>query len=248
MTALSSSCVGRATGTTRCVTFPFRSTFSRLNCVNKGDSINPSPSSAKKVKSLTKKVTRLDENVTRQSGDPSRQSLASLIASMPTTATLPEAKLGTSNMEAVMKHVESTLLPQLFGYEEFRPGQRQVVESILSGKSTLAILPTAAGKSLCYMLPSQLLDGLTLVVSPLLAMMRDQVAALKEQGIAAVRLDSSMTFDEIVEATRDLREGRVKVLFVSPERFNNERFRQLISSIKVALFVVDEGTLIKEEC
>jgi ATP-dependent DNA helicase RecQ len=145
-----------------------------------------------------------------------------------------------------MEEVEGSLLPQLFGHKTFRPGQREIVRRVLSGESCLAVLPTGAGKSLLYMLPSQLLDGITLVVSPLLALMRDQVEALRAQDILAVRLDSSMTFEEYRESIQDIVAGKVKVLFVSPERFNNEAFKRLLGTVNVAMFVVDEAHCISE--
>jgi ATP-dependent DNA helicase RecQ len=145
-----------------------------------------------------------------------------------------------------MDEVESKMLPDLFGHRSFRPGQREVIRKVLSGESCLAMLPTGAGKSLLYMLPSQLLDGITLVVSPLLALMRDQVEALRSQGIAAVRLDSTMSLDEVRNTVKEIVSKRVKVLYVSPERFNNEAFRRMLASTKVAMFVVDEAHCISE--
>ena len=154
---------------------------------------------------------------------------------------------GSGEMDALMDHIEGTMLPRLFaGIDTFRPGQREVIRNVLEAKSSLAVLPTGAGKSLCYMLPSQLLDGLTIVVSPLLAMMRDQVSILKAQGIAAGRLDSTMDIDDILTTKRDVRSGRLKILYVSPERFNNEGFRNTMKSVKVAMFVVDEAHCISE--
>ena len=143
-------------------------------------------------------------------------------------------------IDALMNHIERNVLPQKFGHTSFRSGQREVIQSLLSGKSCLAVLPTGAGKSLLYMLPSQLLEGVTVVVSPLLALMRDQVEALREQNITAARIDSSMTMEQVRQSVRDIVSGKVKVLYVSPERFNNEAFKRLLSSIKVAMFVVDE--------
>lgn len=145
-----------------------------------------------------------------------------------------------------MEEVESRLLPQLFGHNSFRPGQREVVQNLLQYRSTLAIYPTGAGKSLLYMLPSQLFQGITLVVSPLLALMRDQVAALKAQGIAAGRLDSSMEFEDITSTTQDIVSGKIKILYVSPERFNNEKFKDLLSTIPISMFVVDEAHCISD--
>jgi ATP-dependent DNA helicase RecQ len=138
-----------------------------------------------------------------------------------------------SDVETIMNQVEAKMLPQLFGHVQFRPGQREVITRVLANQSCLAVLPTGAGKSLLYMLPSQLLDGITLVVSPLLALMRDQVEVLQSQGLAAARLDSSMSFEEIRDTIADIQSKRVKVLYVSPERFNNEGFRRVLGTMKV---------------
>ena len=89
------------------------------------------------------------------------------------------------------------ILTSRFGYDEFRPGQRQVVESLLAGRSALAVFPTGAGKSLCYQLPALMLDGVTVVVSPLIALMKDQIDLLARQGVAAARLDSSLDANEV---------------------------------------------------
>ena len=150
------------------------------------------------------------------------------------------------NMAVLMNEVESTMLPHFFGHDSFRPGQREVISRVLSNQSCLAVLPTGAGKSLLYMLPSQLLEGITLVVSPLLALMRDQVEVLQNQGINAARLDSSMSYDEVRQTVSDIRSMQVKVLYVSPERFNNEAFRKVLSTMKVSMFVVDEAHCISE--
>jgi ATP-dependent DNA helicase RecQ len=150
------------------------------------------------------------------------------------------------DIDKVMEHIETRLLFEKFGHEKFREGQREIIRSVLAGKSCLAVLPTGAGKSLLYRLPSQVLDGITVVVSPLLALMRDQVEALRSQNIAAVRIDSSMTMEEVQSSVRSVKSGLVKVLYVSPERFNNEAFKRLLSNVKVALFVVDEAHCISE--
>src|SRR5438093_1142145 len=110
-----------------------------------------------------------------------------------------------------------------FGYTEFRPGQQQVVESLLAGRSALAVFPTGAGKSLCYQLPALMLDGVTVVVSPLIALMKDQIDLLADQGVDAARLDSSLDANEVRAVSDRLRAGSLKLLYVAPERFNNER-------------------------
>ena len=133
-----------------------------------------------------------------------------------------------------------------FGFDRFLPGQEQVVEHLLAGKSAAAVFPTGGGKSLCYQLPALLLPGVTLVVSPLIALMKDQIDALSRRGIAAARLDSTLSSDQYAQTMRQARSGSLRLLYVAPERFQNERFRQAIGQIRVALFAVDEAHCISE--
>ena len=133
-----------------------------------------------------------------------------------------------------------------FGFRELRPGQRAVVDALVSGASALAVFPTGGGKSLCYQLPALLLEGLTVVVSPLIALMKDQIDFLVGRGIPATRLDSSLSFEETKKAQDDLRAGRTKLLYVAPERFTNERFVSMLREIPIALFAIDEAHCISE--
>src|SRR4051795_5987630 len=116
------------------------------------------------------------------------------------------------------------VLAARFGFDAFRPGQERVIEALLAGRSALAVFPTGAGKSLCYQLPALLLHGVTVVVSPLIALMKDQIDFLQRSGIAAARIDSSLGGAEQREIFERLRTGALKLLYVAPERFNNERF------------------------
>jgi ATP-dependent DNA helicase RecQ len=138
------------------------------------------------------------------------------------------------------------VLRQHFGFEQFRPGQREVVENLLAGRSAAAVFPTGAGKSLCYQLPALMLPGVTLVVSPLIALMKDQIDALATRGIAARRLDSTLTAEAYRDVMQQVRSGQLRLLYVAPERFNNERFREAILRIRVSLFAVDEAHCISE--
>jgi ATP-dependent DNA helicase RecQ len=133
-----------------------------------------------------------------------------------------------------------------FGFRDLRAGQREVIEALLSGASALAVFPTGGGKSLCYQLTALLLDGLTVVVSPLIALMKDQIDSLRARGIAAARLDSSLSLEEMLETQRQLRTGETKLLYVAPERFANERFVALLREIPIALFAIDEAHCISE--
>ncbi|HUF60913.1 MAG TPA: RecQ family ATP-dependent DNA helicase [Verrucomicrobiales bacterium] len=139
-----------------------------------------------------------------------------------------------------------TLLRDKFGFPEFRPGQAEVIEHLLAGRSSLAVFPTGSGKSLCYQLPALLLDGLTLVVSPLIALMKDQTDFLRARGIEAARLDSSVSAETFAEIQKALRERRLKLLYVAPERFANERFLARLQTLAIDLMVVDEAHCISE--
>jgi ATP-dependent DNA helicase RecQ len=137
-------------------------------------------------------------------------------------------------------------LRQRFGFDAFRPGQEAVITNLLAGRSALAVFPTGSGKSLCYQLPALLLDGLTVVVSPLIALMKDQTDFLQARGIAAARLDSSLS-REAFEAIQDaLRARTLKLLYVAPERFSNERFLARLKTLKIDLLVIDEAHCISE--
>jgi len=141
------------------------------------------------------------------------------------------------------REMESALsiLRRDFQLESFQPGQRDVIDRLLAGRSAAAVFPTGGGKSLCYQLPSQMLPGLTVVISPLIALMKDQCDGLARRGIAAARLDSSLSTEEFSAAMRGIREGSTKLLYVAPERFFNERFRAAVGDLRIALFAVDEA-------
>lgn len=139
-----------------------------------------------------------------------------------------------------------TLLRDVFRLPGFRPGQEEVIARLLDGRSAVAIFPTGAGKSLCYQLPAVALEGITLVVSPLIALMKDQIDALKRLGVAAERLDSSLGMAEVRQIYTDLRHGRLKLLYVAPERLGNERFLQTLRELPIALLAVDEAHCISE--
>ncbi len=138
------------------------------------------------------------------------------------------------------------VLENQFKLSDWRPGQEGVISRLLAGKNTAAIFPTGGGKSLCYQLPSQLLDGLTVVVSPLMALMKDQVESLVRRGIPAVRIDSSLSAEEHRQVIHAVREGKTKLLYVAPERFFNERFREFLKGLRISLFAIDEAHCISQ--
>ncbi len=141
--------------------------------------------------------------------------------------------------------IEQTLA-QTFGYDGFRPGQEQAIRAVVAGRSAAAIFPTGSGKSLCYQLPALLLPHLTLVVSPLLALMQDQLAFLHRHGIAAASIDSAQSREQANETMARAKSGELKILMISVERLKNERFRHFISQVPISLLVVDEAHCISE--
>ncbi len=137
-------------------------------------------------------------------------------------------------------------LKEKFGFDDFRQGQEQTINQLLAGHSSLSIFPTGSGKSLCYQLTALHLPHLTLVVSPLLALMKDQLEFLASRGIAAASIDSTLKGNQAQEIMSAVRSGDIKILMVSVERFKNERFRQFIQSVAVSMLVVDEAHCISE--
>ena len=135
---------------------------------------------------------------------------------------------------------------RVFGFDRLKPGQAEVISCLLAGRSALAIFPTGGGKSLCYQLPALLLEGLTVVISPLIALMKDQIDFLVAKGVAAARLDSSLTREENFRVFDDLHSGRTRLLYVSPERLGNERFLQMLRQIQIGLLAVDEAHCISQ--
>jgi ATP-dependent DNA helicase RecQ len=138
------------------------------------------------------------------------------------------------------------LLHERFGHQSFRPGQREVIRALLRGRDTLAVLPTGAGKSLAYQLTAQLLPGVTLVVTPLLALMHDQVESLRASGVGVSTISGELSDSQAAAELQQVAEGHAKLLYVTPERFENEGFAAAIHQIEVGLFVVDEAHCVAE--
>src|SRR5438067_6980343 len=135
----------------------------------------------------------------------------------------------------------SSVLRQRFGFHEFRPAQKQVIDVVMAGKSSLAVMPTGSGKSLCYQLPALVLPGLTLVVSPLIALMKDQVDQLSQRGLPATVINSTVSREQQRSTLEQAIAGRIKLLYVAPERFQNDEFRAGLARSKVSLLAVDEA-------
>jgi len=138
------------------------------------------------------------------------------------------------------------LLKRIYGYDSFREGQEEVIDSIMAGRETLAILPTGAGKSICYQLPAQMLDGVALVVSPLISLMKDQVNALTQAGVPAAYLNSSLTDRQFDEALKRLLQGKYKIAYVAPERLLTQRFLNAVGRVHVSMVAVDEAHCISQ--
>ena len=140
-----------------------------------------------------------------------------------------------------------TALETHFGYRSFRKDQREIVASILEGKNVFAVFPTGHGKSLCYQLPALMLDGITVVISPLISLMKDQVDALREQGIDAVSLiNSTQTWEAYQNELARLRRNEIKLLYISPERLRSRRFLDILNAFPISLFVIDEAHCISQ--
>src|SRR3954470_4716341 len=139
-------------------------------------------------------------------------------------------------------------LRDIFGLAGFRPGQRAVVESVLAGRPTVAVMPTGAGKSLCYQLPAVVAGGTALVVSPLIALMKDQVDAMSERGVAATALTSGLAPGELSDRLDDPASGRLRLCYVAPERFKSPRFHEALARIgpRLSLLAIDEAHCISE--
>ncbi len=137
-------------------------------------------------------------------------------------------------------------LEDLFGFTTFRDGQRDIVESVMEGMHALAVMPTGSGKSLCYQLPACLLEGVTIVISPLIALMKDQVDAAQARGIPAACINSSLSYAEQMDRLHDMVEGRLKLVYVAPERFRNTAFLEAIERTTVSMLAVDEAHCISQ--
>ncbi|RYD37867.1 MAG: RecQ family ATP-dependent DNA helicase, partial [Verrucomicrobiaceae bacterium] len=140
----------------------------------------------------------------------------------------------------------STRLKQTFGYDGFRPLQREIMQASLDGKDVVAILPTGAGKSLCYQLPALVREGLTVVVSPLIALMKDQVDQLEASGVAATFLNSTLDANETRRRIEGLDGGAYQLLYVAPERLMLQDFLSRLRGWKIAALAVDEAHCISE--
>ncbi|MBI4652694.1 DNA helicase RecQ [Candidatus Kuenenbacteria bacterium] len=139
-----------------------------------------------------------------------------------------------------------SILKKNFGYDEFRTGQKEIIESVLAGNDNFVLMPTGSGKSLCYQLPALMLSGLTLVISPLIALMKDQVDSLKANGVKAAFINSSLPHNEILPVQEEALSGKLKILYVAPERMALDNFKDFLQNLKISLIAVDEAHCISE--
>jgi ATP-dependent DNA helicase RecQ len=138
------------------------------------------------------------------------------------------------------------VLETIFGYTAFRSQQADIVQHVIDGGDALVLMPTGGGKSLCYQVPALVRDGVGVVISPLIALMQDQVDALAEVGVRAAFLNSTQTFEESVDIERKLRRGELDVLYVAPERLMTPRCLDLLQSANIALFAIDEAHCVSQ--
>ena len=138
------------------------------------------------------------------------------------------------------------LLKKYFGYDQFRPGQAEIIDNVLSQKDTFVLMPTGGGKSLCYQLPAIKSPGTTLVISPLISLMKDQVDMLKTNGICAEFINSSCSVNEIQDIQSRARNGKVKLLYLAPERLTIGSFREFLKNLDIGLIAIDEAKCISE--
>ncbi|MCD8234564.1 MAG: DNA helicase RecQ [Cloacibacillus porcorum] len=138
------------------------------------------------------------------------------------------------------------VLKKVFGYSSFRKGQQEIIEAVTSGRDALGIMPTGAGKSLCYQIPAILSGGTAIIISPLISLMKDQVDALVQNGVSAVSINSAVDWETASDIFREVRQGRVSLLYVAPERLEGEGFAEFLRSIDIGLVVVDEAHCVSQ--
>ena len=150
------------------------------------------------------------------------------------------------NKTGIIKCIMQKLLKQYFGHDEFRPMQKQVIDHFVSGRDTVVVMPTGGGKSLCFQLPAIIRSGTTIVISPLISLMKDQVDALTANGVSATMLNSSIELDELNNRMRDAQEGHYKLIYIAPERLANEYVRKWLAGMDITALAVDEAHCISQ--
>ncbi|MEG1633367.1 MAG: DNA helicase RecQ [Oscillospiraceae bacterium] len=141
---------------------------------------------------------------------------------------------------------KTEILKEYFGYDEFRKGQEELIDAVLNGRDVLGVMPTGAGKSLCYQIPALLFSGITLVISPLISLMKDQVSALTHSGAAAAYINSSLSAEQLTEVFRRANAGEYKIIYVAPERLETGRFARLAENREISFIAVDEAHCVSQ--
>lgn len=149
-------------------------------------------------------------------------------------------------MKNNLKKYAKNLLKKIYGYDEFRKGQEDIVNLVLGKNDTLGIMSTGGGKSICYQIPALVFDGLTIVVSPLISLMKDQVDSLRLLGIESTYINSTLSKDEYIESIKKIREKKIKILYIAPERLSNKKFIEFIKKFKISMIAVDEAHCISK--
>ena len=144
------------------------------------------------------------------------------------------------------KMYKHEILKRYFGYDSFRTGQEALVDALLGGRNVLGIMPTGAGKSLCYQIPALMMSGITLVISPLISLMKDQVNALVQQGVSAAYLNRSLTESQYAKALKNAANGRYKIIYVAPERLESVSFMNMCRAVKISMVAVDEAHCVSQ--
>ncbi len=152
----------------------------------------------------------------------------------------------TGNCAVLQQQTPLQVLKEVFGYSDFRDEQEAIINQLLAGRDAMVLMPTGGGKSLCFQIPSLIRSGTGIVVSPLIALMQDQVAALKIQGVAVEFLNSSLSFPEVQDIEARLLRGELDMLYVAPERLCQERMLSLLHQIDIALFAIDEAHCVSQ--
>ncbi|MDD4295474.1 MAG: DNA helicase RecQ [Ruminiclostridium sp.] len=138
------------------------------------------------------------------------------------------------------------ILKQYFGYTTFRSGQEEIIDNILEGNDVIGIMPTGAGKSMCFQIPAMILDGITLVVSPLISLMKDQVQALRANGIPAAFINSTLTYPQMLKVLENAKTGKYKIIYIAPERLETDEFIELARGVNIAMVTVDEAHCVSQ--
>ena len=138
------------------------------------------------------------------------------------------------------------ILKKYFGYENFRPGQEEIIGHILNHEDVLGIMPTGAGKSVCYQVPAMILDGVTIVISPLISLMKDQVDSLNEIGIPATFINSTLSYNNYEQTIENIVHDVYKIIYVAPERLNSDTFLNLLNKINISMVTIDEAHCVSQ--